>query len=129
MKRQYEETAATVAFGSRTALGTNISGRRGTIRMRSGVSPWTRVWFVGFLLLAWTNAVHAADLGSQIVKLTGARTKFAWVRSTPLGNPKEAKPKMAFSLMGFDTQDNKEHEILSGLEGNVYPWITHDGAR
>jgi hypothetical protein len=97
--------------------------------MRIVVSPWAKVWSLGFLLLAWTNAVQAADLASQIVKLTGARTKLAWVRSTPLGDPKEAKPKLAYSLMGFDTQANKEHEILSGLEGNVYPWITHDGAR
>ena len=97
--------------------------------MRIVVSPWAKVWSVGFLLLAWTNAVQAADLASQIVKLTGARTKLVWVRSTPLGDPKEAKPKLAYSLMGCDTQDNKEHVILSDLDRNVYPWITHDGAR
>ena len=58
--------------------------------MRIVVSPWAKIWSLGFLLLAWTNAVQAADLASQIVKLTGARTKLVWVRSTPLGDPKEA---------------------------------------
>jgi len=128
MKRTYDVAANMWAGVSLQTLSRAFQAGEGKKRVQSVVSLSMKVWAVGFLLLAWTNAVCAANLGRKIVKMTGARTKLVWVRSAPDKNS-EATKNPTYTLIGFDTQENKERILLSGLLQNVYPWITYDGSR
>ena len=68
-------------------------------------------------------------VAAAIEKLTGARTKFVWVRSAVAGKGvTDAAPGDFYQLMVFDTREAKERVLLPGPGSCANPLITGDGA-
>ena len=86
-------------------------------------------------MLAGGSAASAADpargkaVAATIEKLTGARTKFVWVRSVVAGKGDvDACSGDFYQLMVFDTHEAKERVLLPGPASCANPLITGDGA-
>ena len=87
------------------------------------------------LLLVAGSVAPAAEpatgktVAAAIEKLTGAHTKFVWVRSAVAGKGvTDAAPGDFYQLMVFDTREAKERVLLPGPASCANPLITGDGA-
>jgi hypothetical protein len=75
----------------------------------------------------------AENVGAALTAMTGAHTRVVWLRQTDKGS----HPNLAdhdgtnaqYALMGFDSEDGKERQILPGPRSYANPWLTYDGLR
>ena len=69
-----------------------------------------------------------AKLADDIKSFTGSRTKIVWAKA--VGNVYEADLISAnYELIGFDTYDGIQRQILPGPASCANPWITPNGER
>jgi len=78
---------------------------------------------------AAAEAAPEDGLASQVLKMTGARTKIVWAHQVGSQEKKHGSSSPDFELMGFDTEEGKSRVILPGPASYGNPSITPDGTR
>lgn len=78
---------------------------------------------------AAAEAAPEAGLASQVLEMTGARTKIVWAHQVGSQEKKHGSSSPDFELMGFDTGEGKSRVILPGPASYGNPSITSDGTR
>jgi len=75
------------------------------------------------------EAEAGGDPASQILAMTGARTKIVWAHQVAGAAKRWGSSSPDFELMGFDTADGVKRVILPGPASYGNPSITPDGTR
>lgn len=75
-----------------------------------------------------TESMNTARAASRIEALTGARTRFVWLRS-PTGEGGVQGMAPTYELRCLDTGDGVERVLVAGPQRFGNPWITKDGTR
>ena len=92
------------------------------------IPRWPGRILAAIAVLLASSQTASANVAQEVLKLTGRRTKIVWLRSV---NGWSGLPgwRSHYALMGLDTDEGKEREILPGPASYANPWITSDGTR
>lgn len=72
--------------------------------------------------------VPSGNVATEILRLTGARTKLVWERGVG-GKGHFGGDRAEYRLMGFDTNEGRERVLAAGPASYAMPLITPDGSQ
>ena len=94
------------------------------------MTPTLRHAITPILLLSLAlHAPGADDTTSNVLRMTGARTRIVWAHQVKGESKRWGSGSLEFTLMGFDTAESGNRVILPGPASYGNPSITPDGSR